>query len=74
MQTPVRLAAISLGKGKFQLQINGAVGPSCVLQSSTTLTNWVNLWANTPTAMPITFTDTNAASFSRRYYRALLGP
>jgi hypothetical protein len=72
--TPVTLTPILLSGGKFQVQISGAVGPDYILQTSTTLTSWINLWTNTPTAMPISFTDTNTASFSRRYYRAVLGP
>jgi hypothetical protein len=72
--TPAVLTPLSLSAGQFKMQIRGAVGPDYILQVSTTLAEWANLWTNTPTAMPIIFTDTYSGSFRSRYYRALLGP
>jgi hypothetical protein len=44
---------------------------STIVQASTNLVNWVCIYTNTP---PFTFTDSTAAMFSCRFYRALLGP
>jgi sugar lactone lactonase YvrE len=44
---------------------------STIIQASTNLVNWINIYTNTP---PFTFTDSMATNFPCRYYRALLGP
>lgn len=44
---------------------------STIIQASTDLVNWVNIYTNTP---PFTFTDSMATNFPSRFYRALLGP
>jgi hypothetical protein len=60
------------GGGKFQFRYSGTSGQSYILQGSTNLSSWVPLTTNTS---PIyDFTDTNAQSFPRRFYRAVLGP
>ena len=58
--------------GVFQLTVS-MPSPyySTIIQASTDLVNWVNIYTNTP---PFTFTDTMASNFACRYYRALLGP
>jgi glucose/arabinose dehydrogenase len=43
---------------------------STVVQASTNLVNWSDIYTNTP---PFTFSDA-ATGFSERYYRAILGP
>jgi uncharacterized repeat protein (TIGR01451 family) len=55
------------GGGKFKLSIGGASSPT-VIQASTNLINWVNIYTNTP---PFTFTDT-VTSLPYRFYRAEL--
>jgi len=49
----------------------GLQGGSFIIESSTNLVNWQPLQTNPG---PFTFTDTNAASYSARFYRAVLGP
>jgi len=44
---------------------------STIIQASTDLVNWVNIYTNTP---PFTFTDSMTTNFPCRFYRALLGP
>jgi hypothetical protein len=58
--------------GVFQLNVS-MPSPyySTIIQASTDLVNWANLYTNTP---PFTFTDSMATNFPCRYYRALLGP
>jgi hypothetical protein len=74
---PTTLTAVSASGGQFQLRAAGAVSPDYILQGNSTLTNSggrVNLATNTPASSPFTLTDTNAAAFSARYCRLLLGP
>jgi len=44
---------------------------STIIQASTDLVNWVNIYTNTP---PSTFSDSKATNSSCCFYRALLGP
>lgn len=57
---------------QFQFRLAGTSGQSYILQASTNLSSWVPLITNTATLFD--FTDTNAAKFPNRFYRALLGP
>jgi uncharacterized repeat protein (TIGR01451 family) len=58
------------GGGQFKLSVGGTGSPT-VIQASTNLVNWVNIYTNTP---PFTFTDT-VTSLPYRFYRAeLQGP
>jgi uncharacterized repeat protein (TIGR01451 family) len=61
---PVVSGASSSG-GKFSLTVGGS-GPPTVIQASTNLVNWVNIYTNTP---PFTFTDA-VTSLPYRFYRA----
>lgn len=56
--------------GTFSLTITGA-SVSTILQASTNLVNWINVYTGTP---PFTFTDPGASNYPDRFYRALLGP
>lgn len=53
--------------GTFQLSISSPSLPT-IIQASTNLINWVSIYTNTP---PFTFTDSNAASYPHRFYRAV---
>jgi hypothetical protein len=53
--------------GQFSLTCQGIPGCVFVIQASTNLSTWVNLQTN---CSPFTFTDTNAAQYPRRFYRA----
>ena len=60
-----------LTNGQFQCRIAGTSGEIYVIQGSTNLSDWTPLLSNT---VPLyDFADTNAATFPKRYYRALLG-
>jgi hypothetical protein len=74
--TAERLAAV-LGRaqvstnGRFQFAVRGAVGSNYVVQAASAFDglNWMPLVTN---AAPFTFTDTTAAHYPVRVYRALL--
>ena len=60
-----------LTNSQFQCRIAGTSGETYILQGSTNLSTWTPLMTNT---VPLyDFTDTNAATLPRRFYRALLG-
>jgi len=72
---PVRLGAIvRADDGKVQFQLTGAVGQSYIVQGSVDLAQWSNLSTNIATGAVVSFTDTAAVNFSRRFYRVLLAP
>ena len=69
---PVPELTAIVTNGVFQLAVS-MPSPyySTIIQASSDLVNWINIYTNTP---PFTFTDTMASNFACRYYRALLGP
>src|SRR5262249_49474158 len=52
----------------FQFNVTGSTGFLYIVQGSTDLFNWSPLQTNT---MPFSFTDSNAAGFDARFYRAM---
>jgi hypothetical protein len=55
--------------GRFSFNVTGLSGQKYVVQSSTDLQNWVACKTNTS---PFVFTCTNAATYSRQFFRACL--
>jgi hypothetical protein len=72
----VDLAGPTFAAEQAQIKVTGPIGPDYILQASVYLTNgtWTDLLTNTPSASPFTLTDTNAASYTKRFYRIQLGP
>jgi len=62
------LAVVPAAAGQFTLTVTGVDGQSCAVQASTDLVNWTVLQTNTA---PFIFTDTDAAKFNQRFYRAV---
>ncbi|HTV43549.1 MAG TPA: hypothetical protein VMF08_23500 [Candidatus Sulfotelmatobacter sp.] len=62
----------ALPGGQFQFRLAGTSGESYILEASTNLVQWTSLLTNSATLYD--FTDTNAAHFPNRFYRAVLGP
>ena len=57
--------------GNFQLQLASATNTGFGFLASTNLTDWTRIgWGFTGTNGLLSFQDTNAASFPRRFYRA----
>ena len=52
----------------FSFQVAGVAGCKYVIQASSDLVHWISVQTNTA---PFTFTDTHAASYQTRFYRAL---
>jgi uncharacterized repeat protein (TIGR01451 family) len=69
-QTAPVISGPMLGAGgKFIFSVSGS-GGSTVIQASTNLVNWANVYTNTP---PFTYTN-DVTSFPYRFYRAVTGP
>ncbi len=67
--TPPVISGPLLGTGgKFIFSVSGSGGPT-VIQASTNLVNWANVYTNTP---PFTYTN-DITSFPYRFYRAVTG-
>lgn len=57
----------------FQIQVSGEAGVNYIIQGSTDLVTWADLFTTNAVTMPLTWTDRSATHFSARFYRALLG-
>lgn len=69
------LGSTSYTGGQFSLQVGaGTLGPDYIVSVSTDLTNWTTIFTNFAPVTPFTFTDTNAAAYTTRFYRIQLGP
>jgi hypothetical protein len=60
--------------GQFGMLVSGAPGPDYILQASTNLAVWANLFTTNPLALPFSWTDAGATNLPLRFYRVLLGP
>ena len=68
------LAVVSYTNGYFTMQVSGTSGPDYIISASTNLTLWTDIFTNLSPATPFQYTDTNAALFPDRFYRARLSP
>jgi uncharacterized repeat protein (TIGR01451 family) len=71
--TPPQLSAsLNKGSGTFQFTVsNGQSGQQYIVQASTNLVNWVNVYTNPAYSVPFTFTDTNVSSYGSHFYRVV---
>jgi len=68
------IASLSLSNGQPAFLLGGAAGFTYIVQTSTNLQNWSNIFTNPPGPLPAAWTDHPAGGFSQRYYRILLAP
>ena len=61
-----------MGSGSFQMQFWAPAGQTYILQASSDLLNWTSVNTNAPSSVPFNWVDSNAASFTRRYYRVIV--
>ncbi len=62
--------ATVLNNKRIQLAGTGASNQPIIIQASTNLSQWLDLTTNSVTGGVFSFTDSNAPSFTRRFYRA----
>jgi hypothetical protein len=58
--------------GTVQIQADCEPGWNYVIQASTDLTNWIDVHQVAPTSNELSFTDTEAPNFIRRFYRGVV--
>jgi pectate lyase len=71
--SPPQVSALALDSGTFSLTVSGGSGGDFIVQASTNLVDWIDLYTNFSTT-PFNWTDSNAASFGLRFYRIQAGP
>ena len=64
-------SGIGFSNTVFELQLSGTASKSYVLQVSTNLMDWTALSTNIAPGNLFILTDTNAANFQQRFYRAI---
>jgi uncharacterized repeat protein (TIGR01451 family) len=73
--TPPQLSAsVSGTPGSFQFTITGQSGQEYIIQASTNLVNWVDVYTNPDYTAPFNFVDPNATNYTSRFYRVVTGP
>lgn len=72
--TPPQLSAFTFNNGTFNVTINGNSGPDYIVQASTNLMVWENIFTNHSPAPPFVWSDPAAGNFNRRFYRVQLSP
>ena len=64
-----QLSNVSLSGGVFSMTVNGSSGVDYVVQASTNLVDWDNIFTNHLPTPPFIWSDGAAGNFARRYYR-----
>jgi uncharacterized repeat protein (TIGR01451 family) len=73
--TPPQLAVSPVGaNGSFQFSVTGQSGQEYIIQASTNLMNWVDIYTNPDYTAPFNFVDPNATNYTSRFYRVVTGP
>ncbi len=75
LQAPsIDAASLALSGGVMHFNVLGFPGQLVTVEASSNLTDWAPLQTHTFTGTVWVFTDANAGNFTRRFYRAALGP
>jgi len=72
LQSPHFVSVTALTNG-LQLLFSGAAGQDYVIEASTNLMSWTPIRVLTGSNGPLSFIDSAATNFSRRFYRARVG-
>jgi uncharacterized repeat protein (TIGR01451 family) len=67
---PAVSASYINSSGAFLLNVTGSV-PSVIVQASTNLTSWTDIYTGAP---PFVYTNYDVTNYPMRFYRALVGP
>jgi M6 family metalloprotease-like protein/uncharacterized repeat protein (TIGR01451 family) len=67
---PPQLSSVGMSGGGFQFSITGNEGTPVVVQVSTNLLSWLNVYTN---ISPFTYTNLNTTSDPQQFYRAVAG-
>ena len=72
--SPPQISNLVFSNGYFNLTINGDAGADYVLQASTNLTVWDNLFTNHAATPPFGWIDPAGTNFNQRFYRVQIAP
>lgn len=72
--SPASIGSLGMSNGVFTFSVQGPAGPDYTIQASSNLMDWIPLFATNSPTPPFQWSDTNAGSHIRRFYRTLLGP
>ena len=72
--TRPQLSNFTFNNGAFSLTVSGDSGPDYIVQASTNLVDWDNIFTNHSPTPPFIWSDEAAGNFARRFYRIQLGP
>jgi pectate lyase len=67
------ISSVLFSNGMFRLTIAGDSGVDYIVQVSTNLLMWDNIYTNHSPTPPFNWSDPDAGNFARRFYRVLLG-
>jgi pectate lyase len=70
---PPQVSGAVITPGAFGLTVTGAAGVDYIVQASTNLVTWQNLFTNPAATPPFTWSDTNTGNFGLRFYRIQQG-
>ena len=69
-----QLLGSGLVSGHLSFQINGPPGYFYLIDASTNLLGWTNVFTTNPPVLPWVWTDPDAGNLQQRFYRVRLGP
>jgi hypothetical protein len=72
LSAPV-VSDVSAAGGQFSFSVSGQSGPDYAIETSTTLTQWSNVFITNSPVLPFNWTDATTNS-PQRFYRIKLGP
>jgi hypothetical protein len=71
---PDSIGAVSQSGGTLQVQFTGLDGYAYLVQTSSNLSDWINVSTNYPANGSFSFVDTPLPGSPRRFYRSVLWP
>jgi len=76
LSPPIRLTVVPTpSDALFQLRLSGGANRTCIIQTSSSLTNWTPAFTNvTSTNGTFEFVDSDTTNSTRRFYRAVASP
>jgi pectate lyase len=69
-----QMSGMTYNNGIFSLTVNGSGGYDYIIQGSTNLLVWTNIFTNPLPALPFTWSDFGASNFPQQFYRIQIGP
>jgi pectate lyase len=72
--TAPQLSTSAFSNGAFGLSVNGDAGHDYIIQVSSNLTDWENIFTNSNPTLPFIWNDPGAGNFAHRFYRVQIAP